>query len=89
MERERQDPRNTREFVAMWNEAKEEHLVQRLDEVLDGLSRRGALPALSATQRDMLAHALQLAGDPGAGPAAALSYLESFAVRASANPPGV
>ena len=89
MDSERQDPRNTREFVAMWNEAKEEHLVQRVDEVLDGLARRGALPTLSPVQRDMLAHALQLAGDPGAGPSAALQYLESFGSQPSGNPPGV
>jgi hypothetical protein len=88
MEQERQDPRNTREFVALWKEAKEEHLVQRVDEVFDGLARRGLMPALSAAQRGILAHALQLAGDPDAGPSEALHFLETFGSQPSDDPPG-
>jgi hypothetical protein len=89
MDSERQDPRNTREFVALWNEAKGEHLGHRVDEVLDALSRRGVLPVLTSAQREMLAHALQLAGDPGAGPSTALQYLETCGSRPSGNPPGI
>ena len=88
MDQERQDPRNTREFVALWNEAKGEHIVHRVDEVLDGLTRRGVLPALSQAQRDVLAHALQLAGDPAAGPTAALHYLESLGAPSPKPSPG-
>ena len=88
MDAERQDPRNTREFVALWNVAKEEHIGRRVDEVLDDLTRRGLLPALSSTQRDMLGQALLLAGDPAAGPVAALQYLETFGSHTSEHPPG-
>ena len=88
MDQERHDPRNTREFVALWNEAKGEHLGHRVDEVLDGLARRGVLPVMTQAQREVLTHALQLAGEPGAGPSAALQYLESLGSQPLGNPPG-
>ncbi len=70
---------NTREFVARWNVAKEEHLVQRFTAVAAALARRGVLPPLSEAQGAILAHALQLAAEPGAGPPVALQYLEALA----------
>ena len=83
MDREPQHPLNTREFVALWNVAREEHLVNRLDAVLRDLAARGVFPALSAAQVEALAHALQLAADPAAGTAAALQFLGTLA-----SPPG-
>ena len=75
MDREPEHPLNTREFVALWNVAREEHLVGRLNAVLADLAGRGAFPALTAAQVEALAHALQLAADPAAGTAAALQFL--------------
>ncbi|HUF36675.1 MAG TPA: hypothetical protein VMN37_12040 [Gemmatimonadales bacterium] len=79
MDREKQQPLNTREFVALWNEAREEHLGQRLTAALAALALRGVLPPLSETQIAVLAHAVQLAADPSAGPPMALQYLETLA----------
>ena len=78
MDREPQHSMDTREFVALWNVAREEHLTQRLSVVVDGLARRGVWPPLSGEQVEVLAHALQLAADPSAGPAAALQYLDAL-----------
>ncbi|HEU5040097.1 MAG TPA: hypothetical protein VFT84_04705 [Gemmatimonadales bacterium] len=88
MDQEQQDPLNTREFLALWNVAKEEHLGHRLAEVLDRLAGRGILPAMTEAQRAVLAHALQLAGDPAAGIPEALQYLETIAGDPSGSPPG-
>jgi hypothetical protein len=79
MDREPHHPLDTREFVALWNVAREEHLVQRLATVVRGLEQRGAFPALTGAQIEILAHALQLAAEPSAGPAAALQYMETLA----------
>jgi hypothetical protein len=75
MDREPEQPLNTREFVALWNVAREEHLVGRLTTVMGELAGRGVFPALSAAQVEALAHALQLAADPTAGTAAAVQFL--------------
>lgn len=88
MDQERQDPLNTREFVALWNEAKGEHLGHRLAEVLGSLAARGVLPPLSERQRSLLAQAIQLAGDPAAGTPVALQYLETLTGDGSGSPPG-
>ena len=88
MDQEHEDPLSTREFVALWNVAKEEHLGHRLDETLQGLVRRGVLPPLNESQRSVLAHALQLAGDSGAGIPAALQYLEMLSGESTGKPPG-
>lgn len=88
MDQEPPHPLNTREFMALWNVAKEEHLVQRTVAVLDRLGRRGVLPALSNAQAGILAHALYLAADPKAGPAVALQYLETLAGEDPENPAG-
>jgi len=88
MDQERQDPLNTREFVALWNEAKGEHLGLRLAEALTGLTARGVLPALSERERSVLAQAIQLAGDPAAGTPVALQYLETLTRDGSGSPPG-
>ena len=79
MDAEPQPPLNTREFLALWNVAKEEHLVQRFTAALAQLAARGVLPVLSEGQSATLAHALHLAGDPAAGPLVALQYLETLA----------
>lgn len=79
MDRDDQPPLNTREFVALWNVAKEEHLVQRVTAVLGRLSERGVLPPLTEAQAAMLAQAVQLAGAPSAGPSVAVEYLETLA----------
>jgi len=78
MDRDKHQPLNTREFVALWNETRDEHLGQRLTAALAALSRRGVLPPLSEAQSTVLAHAVQLAGDPSAGPHLALQYLETL-----------
>lgn len=78
MDQDPQHPLNTREFVALWNVAKGEHLVQRLGAALARLVERGVLPPLSQAQTDIVAHAVQLAGDPAAGPTVALEYLETL-----------
>jgi hypothetical protein len=78
MVEEPQNPLNTREFVALWNVAKEEVLVQRVTAALARLARGGALPPLTEAQSGMLAHAIQLAGDSAAGPLVALQYLETL-----------
>jgi len=88
MDQEPQHPLNTREFVALWNVAKEEHLVQRLMVVLARLAQRGVLPALSEAQSVVLAHAIQLAADPAAGPPVAIQYLETLAGEEPGNHPG-
>jgi len=79
MVEEPQHPLNTREFVALWNVAKEEVLVQRVTAVLARLAQGGVLPPLTEAQAGTLAHAIQLAGDATAGPLVALQYLETLA----------
>ena len=88
MVQEPQHPLNTREFVALWNVAKEEHLVQRVTAVFARLARRGLLPPLSEAQGGILAHAIQLAADPASGPAVALQFLETLAGEEPPSTPG-
>ena len=88
MDQERQDPLSTREFVALWNVAKGEHLGQRVVEALDRLCAGGVLPPLTERQRSIVAQAIQLAGDPAAGPPVALQYLETLAGDPAGSPPG-
>jgi hypothetical protein len=83
-----QHPLNTREFVALWNVAKEEHLVQRVGAVLTRLAQRSVLPPLTETQAGVLAHAIQLAGESSAGPLVAIQYLETLAGEEPTNSPG-
>ena len=83
-----QHPLNTREFLTLWNVAKEEHLVQRVSAVLTRLAQQGVLPPMSEAQGSVLAHAIQLAGDPAAGTAVALQYLETLAGEQPINRPG-
>jgi hypothetical protein len=79
---------NTREFLTLWNVAKEEHLVQRVSAVLARLATQGVLPPMSDAQGAVLSHAIQLAGDPAAGPAVALQFLETLAGEQPINRPG-
>jgi hypothetical protein len=88
MDQEQQDPLSTREFVALWNVAKEEHIGHRLADTLGALTQRGVLPPLSESQRSVIAHALQLAGDPAAGIPAALQFLETLPGEPSGRPLG-
>ncbi len=89
MTQESQHPRDTREFMAMWNVAREEHLARRIAGLVRRLSERGVLPAMDEAQGGVLAHALHLAADPAAGPAAALQFLESLAGAEGADDAGV
>jgi hypothetical protein len=62
-------PRDTREFLAQWNAATEEHLTTKLIGILQQLSRQEPrLQGLTAEQCAALAppllHALQLAATP-------------------------
>jgi hypothetical protein len=88
MVQEPQHPLNTREFVALWTVAKEEVLVQRVTAVLARLAGGGVLPPLTEAQSGILAHAIQLAGDPAAGPLVAIQYLETLAGEESPGSPG-
>jgi hypothetical protein len=88
MAEEPQHPLNTREFVALWNVAKEEVLVQRVTAALARLAQGGILPPLTEMQGGILAHAIQLAGSPAAGTSVALQYLETLAGEDSSNSPG-
>lgn len=88
MEEDPRHPLNTREFVALWNVAKEEHLVQRLGGVLGRLARGGVLPAMNERQVTVLAQALHLAGDPSAGLPVAVQFLETQVHVEGESPPG-
>jgi hypothetical protein len=74
------DPRNTREFVVLWNETVEEHLTRQLTQLLPGLlgDDRPTDSARDAAVARHLVHALRLAalsGDAAAG----LRYLSGTA----------
>jgi hypothetical protein len=88
MVQEPQHPLSTREFVALWNVAKEEHLAQRVTALLTRLVERGVLPPMSEAQCGVLAHAIQLAADPAAGPPGALQFLETLAGEEPPSNPG-
>ena len=78
-----QTPRNTREFVALWDDAVEAHLVHQLAEALPGLVRESgpgdSVPAAALARH--LVRALRLTAVSGDA-AAAVRYL-SDAARAS------
>jgi hypothetical protein len=75
-------PLDTREFVSRWNAATEEHLVHQMRRILEGLSRRGTVPGLTAEQvtslSPILVRALQIAGAPEGGPHAGIQYLSAL-----------
>jgi hypothetical protein len=76
-------PRDTREFMARWNAATEEHLTHQVQAVLEGLVRGGMLPSLTPQQTARLApllvHALQVAATPHGGAHAAIQFLSEQA----------
>jgi hypothetical protein len=78
MDREAQaSPANTKEFVALWNTAKEEHFVNQLVPVLPHLfSGSGTVdPERGEWAARHLVRALYLAEMPEAGVPAAVDYL--------------
>jgi hypothetical protein len=76
-------PQDTREFMARWNAATEEHLTHQLQGVLDALVQGGTLPSLtppqSARLAPMLVQAFQVAATPDGGAHAAIQYLSEQA----------
>jgi hypothetical protein len=84
-------PLDTREFVARWSSAVEEHLETELADILHQLAAAGPdqdlRPEQCATLARYLAHALREAGSPDGGIQAAMHYLHDAAVaRAEATP---
>ena len=73
-------PENTREFVALWNDTVEDHLVRQLAECLPALARDLSLDdAAHATAMALpLVRALRLSAMSG-DPAAAVRYLADAA----------
>jgi hypothetical protein len=90
MEGETKRPRDTREFVARWNAATEEHLVHQLQGVLANLARQGVMPVLSEEQlarlSPLLVHAFQAAAGPEGGAHVAIHYLSEQASGAGGTP---
>jgi hypothetical protein len=76
----RREPENTREFVALWNDAVEEHLVRHLAQSLPALARDLSLsdPTHAAVMARPLVRALRLSAMTG-DPSAALRYLADAA----------
>jgi hypothetical protein len=84
MEQEPHPPRDTKEFVAGWQNIVEEHLMRDL---------AGALHKLAASESDgtaelarHVAHALQMAASSAGGVQAAVHYLCEVADRAEPGP---
>jgi hypothetical protein len=81
-------PETTREFVALWNDAVEEHLVRQLAQSLPALTRD--LPPDDAAHAAALARplirALRLCAVSG-DPAAAVRYLADVARAGDGSPP--
>ena len=71
---------NTREFIAKWHSALEQHLITELAEILPRLAAAPRGSDLGAEQYAALAHhlayALQVAGSSSDGLQAALTYLK-------------
>ena len=84
-----QAPANTREFVALWNDTVEEHLVRQLAQALPDLTRDVPLddPAHAAALALPLVRALRLSAVSG-DPAAAVRYLADAARAADPGPSG-
>lgn len=80
MTQEPRPPRDTKEFVAGWQNIVEEHLVSDLAGALHKLaaSEAGGTAALARH----LTHALQMAASPAGGVQAAVHYLCQLATRA-------
>jgi hypothetical protein len=87
MDKERKGPENTREFLAMWNDATAEHLAHRVTGILQQLSRSGPPEALlneaqAAALSPLVVRALQIAAAPDGGVHAAVQFLGEFAADA-------
>lgn len=76
-------PRDTREFIAAWNAATEQHLVQKVADALTRLGSDGSVAGLTAAQAKALAplvvHAFQVAASADGGPHLAAQYLAELA----------
>jgi hypothetical protein len=74
---------NTREFIAKWHSAVEQHLVSELANILPQLAAAPGRSDLSIEQSTALAHhmayALQVAGSSNGNVQAALIYLKQAA----------
>lgn len=83
----RREPETTREFVALWNDAVEEHLVRQLVQSLPALARDLTLsdPAHAAVLARPLVRALRLSAMTGDA-SAALRYLADAAGTARGGP---
>jgi hypothetical protein len=83
MDREQDNPLNTREFTAKWQNIVEEHVVPSLAAVLPRLMTGTASEPVSQEHWDglarRLAHALQVAASPSGGVHAAVEYLQQMA----------
>ena len=87
MDKERKGPENTREFLAMWNDATAEHLAHRMTGILEQLSRGGPAAAhltdaQAAALSPLLVRALQVAAAPDGGVHAAVQFLGEYAADA-------
>ena len=76
-------PKDTREFMAMWNTATADHLAHQLTGVLQDLTRRlPELPAMNESQAAVLApilvRAFQVAASPEGGVPAAVQFLAEY-----------
>lgn len=76
---EQPTPKDTREFMAMWNSATADHLTHRLTGVLQDLSRRVSVTPLSESQAagiaPVLVRSFQVAASPEGGVHAAIQFL--------------
>lgn len=89
MDEELSPPKDTREFMAMWNTVTAEHLTHKLTGVLQELAPRVPnAPTLAEPQAEALApiliRALQVAASPEGGVHAAVQFLAEY--RASPSP---
>lgn len=88
MEREPDQPLNTREFTAKWHDIVEEHVVPSLSAVLPrlmtGSTSENVRPERWEALARHLAHALQIAASSSGGVQAAIEYLQLMA----STPPG-
>lgn len=84
-----QVPADTREFVALWNDTVEEHLVRQLAQAIPDLTRDMPLhdPAHAALLALPLVRALRLSAVSG-DPAAAVRYLADSARTTERSQPG-
>ena len=74
---------NTKEFIAKWHSALEQHLTAELAEILPRLAGAPRGSDLGTEQYTVLAHhlahALEVAGNSGGGVQGALTYLKQAA----------